>query len=47
MQNDLKAINTTLVALSPQQNKYLKQVAKKHNLSFPLLGDPGNQVASR
>lgn len=32
--------------VSPQLPKYSKQVAKKQNLTFPVLGDPGNQVAA-
>ncbi len=27
--------------------KYTKQVAKKHHLTFSVLGDPGNKVASQ
>ena len=29
----------TLVAISPQLNKYTKQVVKKHGLEFPVLAD--------
>lgn len=35
------------MAISPQLEKYSKQVSKKHGLAFPVLGDAGNQVASR
>jgi len=30
------------VAISPQQLKYNEQMRKKHELSFPVLSDPGN-----
>lgn len=33
--------------ISPQLEKYTKQVAKKHHLTFSVLGDPGNQVAAK
>jgi peroxiredoxin len=33
--------------ISPQLEKYSKQVAKKHNLTFNVLCDQGNQVASQ
>ena len=33
--------------ISPQLEKYSKQVAKKHNLTFSVLGDAGNRVASK
>jgi peroxiredoxin len=35
------------VAISPQLEKYSRQVAKKHNLTFSLLSDQGNRVASQ
>ena len=33
--------------ISPQLEKYSKQVAKKRNLTFNVLCDQGNQVASQ
>lgn len=33
------------MAISPQQAQYSKQMRKKHELSFPVLSDPGNQWA--
>ena len=35
------------MAISPQLPKYSKQVAKKHSLTFPILSDSNNQVATR
>jgi len=34
-----------LVAISPLQAKYSRQMHSKHQLDFPLLIDPGNRVA--
>ncbi len=33
--------------ISPQLEKYSKQVAKKRSLTFNVLSDPGNEVASQ
>jgi peroxiredoxin len=33
--------------ISPQIEKYSKQVAKKHSLTFSVLCDKGNEVASQ
>jgi peroxiredoxin len=35
------------VVISPQLEKYSKQVSKKNNLTFSVLGDSGNKVASQ
>jgi peroxiredoxin len=34
------------MVISPQLEDYSKQVAKKHNLTFNVLSDHGNRVAS-
>ena len=39
-------MGSTLVAISPQREQYLQQVVKRHKLSFDVLRDKGNQVAS-
>lgn len=44
---DIEELGATLVAVSPQLQKYSKQVVKKHGLSFPVLADPDNRVASQ
>lgn len=36
-----------MVAISPQLNKYTKQVVKKHNLTFPVLADKDNEYAKK
>ena len=36
-----------MIAISPMLQKYSKQFAEKLNLSFPLLCDPGNQLAEK
>ena len=35
------------MAISPQQARYSEQIRKKHDLSFPVLSDPGNRWATR
>lgn len=35
-----------MVVISPQLEKYSKQVSGKHNLTFPVLSDRENKVAS-
>lgn len=42
----MTSLGSTLVAISPQQAKYSKQLAKKHGLTFPILSDPHNKVAA-
>jgi peroxiredoxin len=36
-----------MVVISPQLEKYSKQLVKKHILTFSVLGDKGNSVASQ
>ena len=44
---DIEALGASMVVISPQLEKYSKQVAKKHNLTFNVLCDKGNKVASQ
>ena len=44
---DIEKAGATLIGISPQLAKYTQQVAKKHHLTFSVLGDPGNKVASQ
>jgi len=44
---DIKAKGASLVVISPQFEKYSKAMVKKHNLTFPLLRDEENQLASQ
>ena len=44
---DLESHGAHLVVISPQFEKFSRQVVKKHNLSFSVLSDPGNAVASQ
>jgi len=44
---DIKALGASLVVVSPQLEKYSKLMVKKNNLTFPLLRDEDNQVASQ
>lgn len=34
-----------IIAISPQLDKYTKQVVKKHELTFPVLADKDNRFA--
>jgi peroxiredoxin len=43
--NEIKRLGANLVAISPQQDKYSKQIKGKHDLEFDILGDGGNKVA--
>jgi len=43
----LHEAGATLVAISPQQPHYSRQVENKHGLSFPVLSDSGNATAKR
>ncbi len=44
---DIQATGASLVAISPQRDPYLRQMAEKHHLGFELLRDQHNAVASR
>ena len=41
----VKELGGSIVAISPQLNKYTKQVVKKHELTFPVLADKDNHYA--
>jgi peroxiredoxin len=43
---DIEALGASLVVISPQLEKYSKQVAKKLGLTFSVLSDRGNRVAA-
>lgn len=43
----VQELGGSLVAISPQLNKYTKQVVKKHHLTFPVLADQNNKVAEQ
>lgn len=43
----MKELGGSIIAISPQQNKYTKQVVKKHGLSFPVLEDKDNLYAEK
>lgn len=44
---DIESHGTHLVVISPQLEKYSRQVVKINNLSFSVLSDRGNAVASQ
>jgi peroxiredoxin len=41
------ATGATLVALSPQREAFLRQMAEKNHLDFDLLRDEGNVIAAK
>jgi peroxiredoxin len=40
-------LGASFVAISPQLEKYSKQIVKKLDLTFPVLSDSGNKVAAQ
>lgn len=44
---EIQATGATLVALSPQREPFLRQMAEKNHLGFELLRDEGNVVARK
>ena len=44
---ELQRHHVSLVAISPQTVKQNSLMADQHKLTFPLLSDPGNEVAKR
>jgi peroxiredoxin len=44
---EIQAQGAKLVAISPQRQPYLKQMAEKHHLQFDLLSDAANAVAKQ
>lgn len=42
----MQELGGSLVAISPQLDKYTKQVVKKHHLTFPVLADKDNGYAN-
>jgi peroxiredoxin len=44
---EIQATAATLVALSPQREPFLRQMAEKNHLGFDLLRDAGNLVAAK
>ena len=44
---EIQATGARLVALSPQREAYLRQMAEKNHLEFELVSDTGNVVAGK
>lgn len=44
---DIEAFGASIVVVSPQFEKYSRQLIKKHRLSFSLLRDEDNKIASQ
>ncbi len=47
MVGDLEALGANLLVISPQLEKYTKQVVKKHHLTYSVLMDQDNGVADK
>ena len=47
MVGDVEVLGANLLVVSPQLERYTKQVAKKHHLSYSLLMDPDNETAAK
>jgi peroxiredoxin len=43
----IEAAGARLAAICPQRPEFLKKMKQKHNLSFPILRDYGNEVAAK
>lgn len=46
MLEDLESAGASLVAISPQEQKYNAKMKDDHDLDFPVLSDEGNRVAA-
>lgn len=44
---DIEALGASMVIVSPQLEKYSRQVAQKYKLGINVLSDPGNKVAEK
>ncbi len=47
MYSEIKKLGAELVAISPQQQKYSKQIKSKQDLEFDILSDKGNETAEK
>ena len=43
---EIETLGATLVAITPQLPEHSQALVRKHGLTFELLSDPGNRVAS-
>ena len=47
MVTDIEKAGATLVVISPQLEKYTRQMAKKHHLTYSVLMDQDNGIAAQ
>ena len=40
-------MGANLIAISPQREEFLRQMAEKNNLTFEILRDKGNEIAHK
>ncbi len=45
--SEIKDLGANLVAISPQLQKYSKQIKSKHDLEFDILSDEGNKTSEK
>ncbi len=45
MYGEIKNTGAEIVAISPQLQKYSRQISSKHGIEFGVLSDPGNLTA--
>ncbi len=43
---DIEKLHSSIIAISPQLGEYSKEVVEKHHLTYPVLSDVNNKVAS-
>jgi len=43
----MEELNATMISISPQIQKYNQQIIERQRLSFDLLRDTGNEIASQ
>ena len=44
--NEIKSLGANLISISPQLPEFSRKLISRKNLTFDLLGDPGNKVAA-
>jgi peroxiredoxin len=44
---EVRTLGASLAAVSPQRTEFLRQMIAKHKISFDILTDSGNEVATK
>lgn len=45
--SEIEKLGANLIAISPQREEFLRQMAEKNNLTFEILSDKGNEIAHK